>query len=264
MKGDSRRRAEEIQAELEDHIERRARVLMRNGFSPDVARAEARRRLGNPERIEEDCMRTWQRHQWRNTVLRWTEDASRDVALAVRRFRRRPSLAVGVVLTLALAIGAATSVFSVVNGVLMRPLPYADPDQLHSVWTRYLPETGYDFPFFPLSRPEFVDYQSMTRAMAGIAAYGSRTVNLAPEEGPPERLPAAAASANLFDVLGVEPAVGPGFTPGDGLEGADCVTVLSDGLWRERFGSDVAVVGHEVRLNGRPCRVAGVMPAGFV
>lgn len=104
----------------------------------------------------------------------------------------------------------------------------------------------------------------MTRTMTGVAGYGLRTVNLASEEGAPERLPAAAASVNLFDVLGVEPAIGPGFTPDDGLEGADCVTILSDGLWRERFGSDGAVVGREVRLNGRPCRVAGVMPAGFV
>lgn len=149
MKRERRRRAEEIQAELEDHVERRARVLMRKGYSPDAARAEARRRLGDPERIEEDCMRTWKRHWWRNAVRQWLDDAVRDVALAVRRFRRRPTLTMGVVLTLALAIGAATSVFSVVNGVLMRPLPYPDPDRLHSVWTRYLPETGYDFPFSP-------------------------------------------------------------------------------------------------------------------
>lgn len=258
-----RKRAEEIQAELEYHIERRARMLMRSGLSPDAARAEARRRLGDPQRIEEDCMRTWERHWWRKAVLHWLDDAVRDVALAFRGFRRRPALATGVVLTLALAIGAATSVFSVVNGVLVRPLPYPDDDGLYSVWTRYLPATGLEQQFFTVSGPELVDYGNMTRAMSGVAGYRSSTVNLAPDDGPPERLTAVEATANLFDVLEVQPAFGRGFAADDGLPDAECVTVMAHGLWRDRFGRDASVVGRDVHLNGRPCRVIGVMPAGF-
>ena len=90
------------------------------------------------------------------------------------------------------------------------------------------------------------------------------TVNLAQDEGTAERLSAISATAKLFDVLDVRPVLGRGFVPDDGLRGAECATVLSDGLWRDRFGSDAAVVGRDIRLNGRRSRVVGVMPAGFV
>lgn len=115
-------------------------------------------------------MRIAERQRSRARIARWFDDAARDVKLAMRSFRKRPLLVTGVVLTIALAIGAATSIFSVVRGVLLAPLDFPQPDDLYSVYTRYLPESGYDFEYFPISGPELVDYREFTRTMSGVAA----------------------------------------------------------------------------------------------
>ncbi|MGH7573590.1 MAG: ADOP family duplicated permease [Longimicrobiales bacterium] len=261
--GWKRRVSREIRAEIEDHVERRTRALMAKGFAPEAARAEALRRIGDVERIEEACMRIAGRQRSRAHVARWFDDAARDVTVALRSFRRRPLLAAGVILTMALAIGAATSVFSLVRGVLLAPLGFPQPDNLYSVYTRYLPETGYDFEYFGMSGPELVDYREFTRTMTGVAAYFRASVNLTPRVGEPERLSQVVATPNVFEVLGVSPALGRGFVESDGEPSASCVTVLSNGLWRDRFGAATDIIDGEVRLDGRPCRVLGVMPPGF-
>ncbi|HSF16186.1 MAG TPA: ABC transporter permease [Vicinamibacteria bacterium] len=259
-----RKRRDEIRAELEDHLERRTRALEAQGRSPADAHSEAVRRMGDRERIEYDCLRIAQQRRVRQRRQWLLEDALRDVRFALRGFRRRPGLATGVVLTAALAIGAATSVFSVVNGVLLRPLPYPGSSQLYSVYTRYLPATGYDFPYFSLSGPEIQDYQAMTRVMAGVAAYTLSSANLAADGIEPERVAAVRAEWRLFDVLGAKPGLGRTFVEEDGAPGAPCVAVLSDGLWRERFGADTGIVHRDIRYDGQLCRVVGVMPAEFV
>jgi hypothetical protein len=141
-----RARADEIRAELEDHVARRARSLESSGLSPGEAHAEAKRRLGDASRIEEDLMRIAERRRRRVTLVRWLDDGARDVKLAVRSFVRRPVLALGVVLTVGLAAGAFASVFSMVNGVLLRPLSFPQADHLYSVYTRYLPECVHEVP----------------------------------------------------------------------------------------------------------------------
>jgi predicted permease len=257
-----RRRTREIRAELADHVERRAAALMAAGYTKEGARAEAERRLGNASRVEEACMRIAERRRSRLRLAGWLEDTARDVRVAVRAYRRRPVLAGGVMLTIALAIGAATAVFSVVRGVLLAPLSYPRAHELYSVYTRYLPATGYDFEYFTISGPELVEYRAMTRAMAGVAAYGVGTMNLTPSAGEPERVGVLQATADLFDVLDVRAAMGRTFVAADGAAAAPCVAVLSHGLWLDRFGG-AGVVGSDVRLNGRPCAIVGVMPAGF-
>lgn len=208
-------------------------------------------------------MRIAERQRSRARIARWFDDAARDVKLAMRSFRKRPLLVTGVVLTIALAIGAATSIFSVVRGVLLAPLDFPQPDDLYSVYTRYLPESGYDFEYFPISGPELVDYREFTRTMSGVAAYFREPMNLASLAGEPERLEVLHGTANLFQVLGVQPTIGRGFTEGDGEASAPCVAVLSDGLWRDRFGADPSIVNGEVGLDGRRCTVVGVTPQGF-
>ena len=258
-----RRRSSEIRAELADHVERRRAALIAAGYTPDAARTEALRRIGDSKRIEEECMRIAERRRSRARMAGWLDEVVRDVTVALRAFRRRPVLAVGVVLTIGLAIGAATAVFSMVQGVLLSPLAFPQADRLYSVYTRYLPATGYDFEYFSISGPELMDYREMTQAMTGVAAYGVGAVNLTPDASEPERVQVLQGTTNLFDVLGVQPASGRGFVEGDGDPAAACVVVLSYGLWRERFGADARTIGRDARLNGSPCTIVGVMPAGF-
>lgn len=167
------------------------------------------------------------------------------------------------VLTLALGIGINTSMFSVVNAVLLRSLPYRAPQELLAVWTRFLPPSGYDFHFFSLSGPEVLDLRRLTRALSDLAPYRWQSLNLTGESGEPERLIAVAASSHLFSVLGVEPVLGRRFSEEEDRPGADCVSVLSHGLWTERWGADPEIRGKSIFLDGRPCVVIGVMPESF-
>lgn len=258
-----RRTANEIRAELAEHVERRTASLMAAGYSPDAARAEALRRMGNLGRIEEECMRIAERRRSRARVAGWFDGVTRDAVVALRSYGRRPVTAASVVLTMALGIGAATAVFSMVRGVLLEPLPFPHSGDLYSVYTRYLPESGYDFEYFPISGPELVDYRQMTRVMTGIAAYGAGFMNVTPPVGEPERLRVVQATADLFHVLGVSAAHGRAFAESDGEASARCVAVLSDGTWRDRFGADASVIGRDVSLNGQACTLVGVMPPGF-
>jgi putative ABC transport system permease protein len=253
----------DIRAELDDHVERRARSLESRGLSPAEAKVEARRRLGDTMRLEQELLRIAERRSRRQLWKRRADGLVRDIRDALRGMRRRPLLAAGVVLTIGLAIGAASAVFAVVNGVLLRPLSYPSANALYSLYSRYLPTTGYDFEFFPLSGPEYDDYRAMTRAMSDVAVFGAGMTNLAGEDEAAERVPIAVGSANLLDVLGVAPALGRGFTRGEDAPGRACVALLSDGLWRERYSGDPGIVGGDIRLDGRPCEVIGVMPRGF-
>jgi predicted permease len=182
---------------------------------------------------------------------------------ALRRLSREPGFALLVLLTLAVGVGANTAIFSLVDQQLLRPLPYPEPQRLVAVYSRFLPASGLDFPRFPLSGPEFLDYQEQTRRLAGVAAYQLAGFNFTPPDGRPERVDAVAATAGLFEVLAVQPVLGRGFLPSEDQPGARCVAVLSHGLWRGSFGGDPGVVGREVRLDGEPCEVVGVMGEAF-
>src|SRR5688572_12145434 len=137
----------------------------------------------------------------------------RSVRHAVRVLVRAPGFSLTAIATLALGIGAATAMFTIVNSVLLRPLPFRDADRVASVWTRYEPESGYDFPQFPLSGPEFLDYREQTRALEDVAAYnrGGVTFTTDDAEAQPIRGFHVVATANLFSTLGVQPAMGRTF-----------------------------------------------------
>ena len=124
-----------------------------------------------------------------------------DLRYAVRTLRHRPAFTITVVLTLALGIGASSAIFSVVNGVLLRPLPYPEPHDLVSVKGRFLPESGFDFPQFPLAPPEYVDYKNQTQTMEGVAGYSPYGATVVDGDGDPERIPAAGVTSNLFTLL---------------------------------------------------------------
>jgi putative ABC transport system permease protein len=180
-----------------------------------------------------------------------------DLRIALRQHIRAPGFAATVVCTLALTVGATTAVFSVVNTVLVRALPFASPGRL--VWVA---SVRTDNPSAPFTLPEFMDYRSQTRTLSGLAAYANWSATLA-GDGVTERLQGARMSANVFDVLGVSPAAGRLLDDRDDRADAAPVVVISFRLWQRQFGGAADAIGRTVRINGAPFAIAGVLPVQF-
>ncbi len=183
--------------------------------------------------------------------------ALNDLRIALRQHARQPGFAVTVILTLAVTIGATTAVFSVVNAVLIRALPFASPDRLF--WIASVRADNANAPF---SLPEFMDYRAQTRAVPGLAAYANWSASLAGDDRT-ERLQGARMTANAFDVLGVAPSGGRLLTDSDDRPDAPGVVVLSYRLWQRRYGGRADVVGQAVRINTESFTVVGVVPLSF-
>ena len=181
-----------------------------------------------------------------------------ELRYAVRSLGKSPGFASATVLTLALGIGANTAIFSVVNAVLLRPLPFQDAGQLMQVWTTS-PGSNRDV----VSQPDLDDWRAMTRSFSGLASTVPQSVNLTGGDEP-ERVVGNFVSANFFSVLDVQPAMGRLFRPGEDVPGAERVAVLTDTLWHSHFGGDPAILGKSLIFNGEPYTVAGILPAGFV
>ena len=180
-----------------------------------------------------------------------------DSRFAVRQLIKTPAFSLVAVLTLALGIGATTAIFSVVNGVLLRPLPYTNPEALMRVH-EIVPQYGR----FSVAPATFLDWRQQNGAFERIAAYTTTTGTIV-EGSEPERLQGAAVSWDTFELLGVAPAVGTGFTPEQDAPGANSVILISHGTWQRRFGGDRGIAGRTIRMNGAPVTIAGVMPPGF-
>src|SRR5205085_66230 len=182
-----------------------------------------------------------------------------DVRYAVRLLLKRPGFTLVAILTLALGIGANSAVFSVVNAVLLRPLPYPDAGQLITIWGK-LPAHGLDQ--LNASPPEFADYRDRNHALSAIAAYASLGRNLT-GAGEPERVNVTFVTADFFAALGTPPLRGRTFFEAEDRPGHDQVAVLSYGLWQRQFAGDEQIIGRSVVLDGKSHTVVGVMPAGF-
>ncbi len=184
-----------------------------------------------------------------------------DLRYGLRLLLRNPGLSAAALLALGLGIGANTAIFSVVDAVLLRPLPYADPDRLYALFqVRDEGDRSHD----RLSDDDVVELREITAPALNVAAWNTPIGGFGlAGAGDPERVFGTAVTADLFAVLGVTPVIGRGFLPEDGRPGAADVVVLSDALWRRRFGADPAVVGRAITIDGRQETVVGVMPAGF-
>ena len=180
-----------------------------------------------------------------------------DLRHAARALRHHPGFLAVVVLTLGFGIGINTATFSIVNAVLLRPLPFDQPGRLVAL-TERVPGCAENAPFSP---PDFIDVQREQQSFDGIAAYVQRAAELS-GSGAPVRLDVTRVSWNLFDVLGVRPMLGRAFTEQEDRPGVD-VAVLSYGLWETRFGADRSIIGRTVTLDRRPYTVVGVMPPAF-
>ncbi|HEX2225192.1 MAG TPA: ABC transporter permease [Thermoanaerobaculia bacterium] len=184
---------------------------------------------------------------------------TRQLRHACRRLLNVPGFTLLCVLTLAVGIGSVVAVFSILEGVLLRPLPYPDAGRLVGLWHR---APGLELGEIPQSSGTYRLYQGGSRALEGIALYRETAAHLT--GGPtPERLEVIETTASLFTVLGTPPRLGRAFTSGEERPGGPAVVVLSDSLWRERFGADPRILGRSVRLDGEACQVVGIMPPGF-
>ncbi|HLM55877.1 MAG TPA: ABC transporter permease [Pyrinomonadaceae bacterium] len=187
----------------------------------------------------------------------------RDLLYGARAFRKNPGFALVAALTLGLGIGANTAIFSVVEAVLLRPLPFAAQDRLMVLWKRDLTANQE---LVELSIPEFNDWRAQTDSFESLAAMPTSVYGygyVLGDGGEPLQVESARVSADFFDVLGARPALGRAFTPEDDRPGAARVAVISQRLWRERFNSDPGLVGRTITLNQTGFEVVGVMPAGF-
>ena len=186
-----------------------------------------------------------------------TSRFGQDIRYGLRQVLRSPGFAAIAILTLALGIGANTAIFSVVNGVLLRPLPYASPERLAMIYGHWQLKKQAE-----LSEAEFWDMREQAQSFGRIAAFADGSANLT-GSGAPERLLTGYMTADMLPVLGVAPAIGRAFTADEDLPGRPAVLLLSDGLWRRRFGGDRRVIGRQVMLDDAPATVIGVMPPDF-
>jgi len=239
----------DLDEELRFHVEMRARDNAVSGMSLDDARSAARRSFGNLTLVREETREMW--------GLTWLERVGQDVRYGWRVLAKNRGFTAVAVVALALGIGANTAIFSVVNTVLLRRLPYRDPDRL--VWiTQFIPAQGNTLVF----DSDYFAWLRQNQMFDGMAAYRSPDFTLT-GAGDPERLEAASVTASLFHVLGVDPMLGRGFLPEEDRPGGPQVCVLSHELWQRRFGTDPSIVGKSITLDGKPYAVLGVMPARF-
>lgn len=239
----------ELDAELRDHVERQVADHVRAGMSELEARRRVRLEFGGLDQVKEQC------RDVRGT--RRLEEIRHDLRFAMRLLVRQRAFTVVAVLVLALGIGGAATVLSIVDGVLLRPVPFEAMHRLVMVW-----ETDRDSGTVrePASVPDFLDFEERSRQVDAFGALMGTQVTAATERGAPVRRTALAVSAGLLPLLGVEPILGRSFTPDEARSGGTRVAMISEALWSERFGRDAEVVGRALLLDEAPATIVGVVP----
>ena len=249
------RRARDIEltAELQAHLEMAIEQRIQRGESPATARGNARREFGNTTHVAEVTREMWGGASWDAFV--------RDVRYAARGLRRSRAFTTVAVATFALGIGANAAMFTVVNGALLKPLPFADPGRLVLLSHRFVNQAGMGGG--AMTDHVFVELRKApSRAFTSLASFSGRPMTLT-GVGDAEQLSVGLVSANLMSTVGVPPAIGRTFTASEEMVGNDRVVILSDQMWRERFGGARSVLGKLIVLDGVSYMAIGVMPPGF-
>jgi predicted permease len=236
----------ELDQELQFHLDRQIEENLARGMTPEAARSAALQLIGGIAQVKEDC-----RDHRRTQQL---ETSWRDLRYALRTLRRAPGFAAIIIVTLALAIGANSAIFSVIEGVLLRPLPFAQPDRLVRVY--FSSETQ---PKFPLNPNDFLDLRNRARTFASLAALNRHDAQLS-GAGDPVMLRRFNVSAGYFQLLGISPALGREFTFDDELPGHGRLAILSDRMWRTRFKADPDILGRSITLDAQAFTIVGIMP----
>ena len=240
----------EMGEELRFHIEQQTAANVAAGMTQEEARRQALLQFGGVEALKEEC-----REEKRGI---WLETLWMDVRFGARMLRKSPGFTLVAVLTLALGIGANTAIFSIINGVLLRPLPFRDPGRLVS-----LRQTEISPGDFPLTGADYLDWQAQNRTLKATTLFDYTHGFNASGAGEPEAAAVVPAQANFFSVLGVQPLLGRGFATGEDAAGKNHVAVLSHGFWKRHFGGRSDVLGRSLELNDEAYTVIGVMPDWF-
>jgi predicted permease len=248
-------RRDRIERELTDEIDGYVDLLteekVAQGMSRDAARRTARLELGGVDQVKE--------HVRDVRVGVWLDALRQDARFGVRTLMRRPAFTVIAVLTIGVGMGATTAMFSLIDSVLLKPLPFHEPDRLTRV---YEVRPRFNAPRIEAAPANYLDWLQQAHSFEGLAAYVNGFANLT-GSGAPERLVAVNVTPNLFPTLGVAPLVGRWFAAPEGAPGRTAVAILSYELWQRRFGSDRSIVGQTIRLDGEAHQVIGVMPRRF-
>ncbi len=234
--------------EMRRHVELQTELNLKAGMNAEEARYAAIRQFGNVTEIQEKC------REQRGWV--WLEHWIRDFRFSLRSLRRSPGFSVSVVITLALCIGANTTILSVLYGLILKPMPFHDSGQLVQIYNS-LPKNNR--PRERVSIPQYLDYKANADLFAGFAMWSVWTFNIG-EDTDPERGIGARVTADFFDLLGVQPLLGRFYTMDECVPGKDALLVLTETFWERKFKADPNVVGREIRLGGVPYTIIGVAP----
>jgi len=255
-----------LDEEMRLHVELRTRRLAEQGMAPDQARVAARRQFGNRASLEVAGAEVWGVAFWDRLI--------QDLRYALRSLRKSPGFAAVAVATLAVGIGMNTAVFSIVNGVMLRRLPYPDPDRLVSLWEEtsrnpsILHTSGGNLGAAgekrrtTVSPANLIDYRQGTTAFEGLAGVDRTLMNLT-GLGAPDRIYGESVTANYFELAGAKPVLGRTFTAEEDQPGAPHVVVLAFEFWQRKLGGDTDVLDRKIMLDGVPYQVIGVLPRGF-
>jgi len=238
----------DLEEEMRLHLEMRQQEHLERGLQEHDARAAARRRFGNVTVLREISHVEW---GWE-----WFEHLAQDVRYSLRILRKSPGFTTVAMLTLALGIGANTAIFSLVNGVLLRPLPYRNPDRLTMVW-----EKSRDGSPENVGYATYLDWKAQNKSFEQLAIYGSWQPVL--QVGEPEQLNGLRVSSNYFRTLGIHPEIGRDFLPEEDAPNANKVVILSHSLWQRKFNFDPNIVGKPVTMNATQYIVAGILPSSY-
>jgi putative ABC transport system permease protein len=243
---------QDIEEELRTHVEMVTEENLKRGLPPDEARAAALKSFGN---------------LGRNTELGydirgggWLEDFWQDLRYGVRMLIKHPSFTAIAIFTLSLGLGANTAIFSVVNGVLLRPLPYKEPQRLVRVYSEF---PAMNLRKFRISPPEFLDIQREAKSWESIGAWSPGVVNFS-STGEPIPATSTRVTRSLIDTLGAQPMLGRNFMAEEEKPNGPNAAIISHGLWQRAFGGQANIVGQQVRVNAAPRTIVGVMPPGYV
>jgi predicted permease len=240
----------ELDEEIRFHVERQIADATARGEDAHAARRKVALALGGSEQVKELC------RDVRGT--RWLEDLSQDASYALRTLRQKPGFAAVAILTIALGIGATTVMFTVVNGVLLKPLPYPEPERLVSMYEQVENTGRWAFAYF-----NFLDCQRESRTLSPMAAWRSGMGGTVSEPGEAEHVSSREISTGLFSVLGIGLSHGRGFMPDEDRPGGAPVAIISYRLWQMRFGGDPKAVGARLVFDAKAYTVVGIAPAGF-
>lgn len=245
-----RRKRQELQEEIDAHLRMAEDDRIAHGENPSHAAQSARRELGNGALIHETT-----RDQW---GWRWLETLLLDIRYGLRTLRKSPGFTIVAVLTLALGIGANAAIFSVVDAVLLRPLPFHNPDRLVQLW-----ETEGSPGNFPLMGEDFLDWRAQNSTFDDMSVYSYEEDFNASADGETERATIVETQANFFSLLGARPILGRLFAQGEDQAGQNHVAILSYGFWQQNFGGQADAIGKSLELNGAKYSVVGVLPQWY-